>query len=704
MRYLLWGLLHLVALAGYAEAQHWTVIGGPRGGNVTLLERVEGGALYAAVGVAEPYLYRSSGDGATWQPLPSVTSPAYAVAATPDGTVYAGTRDGLWHATDGETWESVAGATQSVFALTATPQGVLLAGTEDGIYRLTEHDEWSRVAVPGTEVVDFSVGPSGQVAAAADRTVLHSTDGGATWEVLTTLPGSVSGLTFHPDGDLYMAVQVDRPGDVQGLFRRSRSGGSPAPVATPIADAWPVWLFVDPAGQIYVSFFAEGSYRSDDAGATWQHLGLAPLTVTDGVVLADGTFCAGLVGVLLPPLVGSPGVVCRSPNDEGWAERNDGMPFATIARMATGRDGTILVHTGHAVYYSSDQGASWRPVFRVGFNSGPVALLPDGSALVLTSDGRLHRSAPGFQQWTAIDVPFAGMDVHLLVTESGTLLARTASQLYRSSDRGDTWSVVQGGLPTGATDVGDVVAGPGATIFARVDDTIYRSADDGVTWTPLPVDGLGGSEIAVATSTLLYVSEGETVSQVTRDATGWEVRPFATAPGWISQLVADRAGTVYAAVADNDVARLVRIESGSGHVEPFAAGLPDDVVQTLDLASDGYLYAGMFLGGVYRSTQPAPTATAPPPETVVRASLGAAYPNPFRQHTTIPVTLSAPAHVTLSLYDLLGRKVGMPVSKRLLPAGTHDVTWQAAGQGAGVYLVKLIVGGRVETQQIVRLN
>ncbi len=67
------------------------------------------------------------------------------------------------------------------------------------------------------------------------------------------------------------------------------------------------------------------------------------------------------------------------------------------------------------------------------------------------------------------------------------------------------------------------------------------------------------------------------------------------------------------------------------------------------------------------------------------------YPNPFAASTAIPFVVSRGGHVSLSVYDLLGREVAMLVDG-VLPAGRHSVTWNAAGLASGVYLGRIDSG------------
>ena len=67
------------------------------------------------------------------------------------------------------------------------------------------------------------------------------------------------------------------------------------------------------------------------------------------------------------------------------------------------------------------------------------------------------------------------------------------------------------------------------------------------------------------------------------------------------------------------------------------------------------------------------------------------YPNPFNPSTTIRYSISAPTHVDLAVYDLLGRKVNSLVSERQQP-GTYRVEWEPHGIASGLYFYRLTDG------------
>ena len=92
-------------------------------------------------------------------------------------------------------------------------------------------------------------------------------------------------------------------------------------------------------------------------------------------------------------------------------------------------------------------------------------------------------------------------------------------------------------------------------------------------------------------------------------------------------------------------------------------------------------------------------------QSVATASLQQNYPNPFNRGTQIGFFLPRAGDVSLSIFNLTGQRVSTLVEGRQ-EAGPHTVTWDGRGaQGAplasGVYLYRLVTGGRVQTRKLV---
>ena len=66
------------------------------------------------------------------------------------------------------------------------------------------------------------------------------------------------------------------------------------------------------------------------------------------------------------------------------------------------------------------------------------------------------------------------------------------------------------------------------------------------------------------------------------------------------------------------------------------------------------------------------------------------YPNPFNPATTIAYSVPAESHVSLKVYDMIGREVATLVNENL-QAGYHDLRWDASHVASGVYFYRIQV-------------
>lgn len=79
------------------------------------------------------------------------------------------------------------------------------------------------------------------------------------------------------------------------------------------------------------------------------------------------------------------------------------------------------------------------------------------------------------------------------------------------------------------------------------------------------------------------------------------------------------------------------------------------------------------------------------------------FPNPFNPETSIRFFLPSDGHVTLTVYDLLGRTIETLVDQKL-SAGGHSVRWNGAHQTSGIYFYRLASGGAVRTNRMLLIK
>ncbi len=84
------------------------------------------------------------------------------------------------------------------------------------------------------------------------------------------------------------------------------------------------------------------------------------------------------------------------------------------------------------------------------------------------------------------------------------------------------------------------------------------------------------------------------------------------------------------------------------------------------------------------------------------------YPNPFNPSTTISFEITEPGHVTLTIFNLLGKEVKTLLDEEK-PAGIYQVQWDgkdALGKEApsGIYFYRIAAGEKSEIRKMTKIK
>jgi hypothetical protein len=122
----------------------------------------------------------------------------------------------------------------------------------------------------------------------------------------------------------------------------------------------------------------------------------------------------------------------------------------------------------------------------------------------------------------------------------------------------------------------------------------------------------------------------------------------------------------------------------------------------MDADGDRDLILGNGKGGLfyYRNVGPLPVPDHSP-EIPSFVEVHQNYPNPFNPATTITFSLPEAAHVAITVYDMLGRKIETLTNVNM-NSGKHSVVWNAKTAPSGTYLCRCIVSGKSGQQVIDR--
>lgn len=326
-----------------------------------------------------------------------------------------------------------------------------------------------------------------------------------------------------------------------------------------------------------------------------------------------------------------------------------------------GRQGAFyFAGTDSGVYRSENRGNTWTPVrtgLPVGFNNRIVGIVASGDALVAISyEKGVFRSVDNGTSWVASTTGMSGVFYEWgrgLAWFKGAIYAATVSGVFKSVDGGLNWTLSFG------TGMNGITAGENA-IFTFDYTSIARSSD-GETW-----EG-GGVGVSLSTSSLI-------ISAVT----AYKNTVF--------------AGTSYInpnRISDTGV---FWSKNGGASFESIQDNMPSGEGARSIAVNDSSIFVGV---SDYIFTRRYAPLHALPNESQKPAafSLRQNYPNPFNPSTTIPFSLKETGPVKLSVFDLNGRIVGIPVNG-IRQAGEHYVSFDASLLSSGIYYYMLDAGGR----------
>lgn len=215
--------------------------------------------------------------------------------------------------------------------------------------------------------------------------------------------------------------------------------------------------------------------------------------------------------------------------------------------------------------------------------------------------------------------------------------------------------------------------------------------------------GGGNNNILIHTGqSALYVADGILEETLIHEAAHSSLDPlYASAPGWLS---AQSADPVFISTYARDFPN--REDIAESFVPYVAARYRSDRISAdLKATIEASIPNRMaFLDGLGLDMYPiAGTVTGVDDEGSVLPDvlvLHAPYPNPLGSETRVAFDLPSQMDVRVSVVDALGREAALLVAGRSFDAGRSEVSWNAQGLAAGVYIVRLEAGGLVRTQTV----
>jgi photosystem II stability/assembly factor-like uncharacterized protein len=690
------------------------------------------------LGTIENGIYETTDGGQYWEHIDSDSlEPNMRVIAihpaAPD-TMFAATVRGVFRSNDaGESWNKVQLAfapNNEVRTLVICPYNpsVILTGSLSYIQKSTDGGaSWNLIYV-NNSIQEIEYDPQNRnrvyyVSESADwrKSIFRSDDLGDSWvNIHNDLDsvGMVQDMAIDPVDPqiIYLAQHVPFDSADRCLSKTTDGGQHWFDITPPglyRKSLYNVTVLPSDNNMVFVCSWGNAVLRSTDGGDTWE-----PATVGLRGKFAEIIVVDAISGVIYLGMLFD-GIYRSTNNGDSWEKISYNIPQASCGPLALNcrSPDSIYVISGNGVYFSEDGAQTWGfssidPPISFG-NVTAIALdLVDPNHIFagyfsnwLGEPGGMAHSTDGGSSWSYSNsglpfeiIPYA-IGISRIENSPTRLFIATNRGVYQSDDLGDSWSLVQGGLP-GQFYCPTLTVCPSDNniiLAATGDLTLYKTTDRGLHWNGIniatnhhateivwdPVD----PDIVYATFNI-----GDGIYKSTNGGQDW-FDITNNIPGGdfflVSGVAVNPLNPVNIFVFSHGQGVFISHDAG-GSWNDFSSGLDPGFGYAyiqIDPTDTCRLFMSTSSHSVWSFTR-TPTGIVFDESILPRDITIQNYPNPFNSTTTIEFALPEAGEVSLTIYDILGRKISQPLSD-FLTAGNHKINIDMSEFPSGLYFYVL---------------
>jgi photosystem II stability/assembly factor-like uncharacterized protein len=386
---------------------------------------------------------------------------------------------------------------------------------------------------------------------------------------------------------------------------------------------------------------------------------------------------------------------------------NSVSPLDSLNVVACGDNGTIVI--------TSDGGKSWESINTFHSPNLSDILYLDKHNILACGESYVLNSSDGGNIWYKDSLNASWLSDIEYVND--TLIYAAGSDfgtavLFSSKDKGNTWKSLK--IFESSTTIEKVKFSNKNLGWLIFNNKIYKTTDSGFSWKE--IQGVNTSSMAGATKgdTAWFTCMNSVL--ITTDA----------GISWNQYKMFDYGNTIFSTYCismKNSLEGTVGLYDGriyetddGGKSWTNVEQLTSMPIYDLKYVNDNTAWA-VGDGGLILKYSETKTDVKNTNQTEVQYSFRLAqnYPNPFNPNTTIQFSIpvvqtmhASSVHVTLKVYDVLGREVATLVNDEK-PAGSYSVTFNVetlhgASLPSGVYFYKLTAGEYIQTKKMILIK
>jgi photosystem II stability/assembly factor-like uncharacterized protein len=344
------------------------------------------------------------------------------------------------------------------------------------------------------------------------------------------------------------------------------------------------------------------------------------------------------------------------------------------------------VGTAGGLYLSSDMGNNWIKVL----NPAPNDILfkkSNGYLFGSARYGGILISTNKGNSWFSTSYSTHAVISAICSDKLGYVYAGAADGLYGTTDNGGIWW----SIPFPTSSVNALTVNSEDYIFAGTSTLgIFRSRDNGLSW-----DSVSNiyNIIFMGTDLInkIYACTGSGIYRSSDNGENWNQQNSGLGNLVIRCMAVNSLNQVY---IGTNAGVYYTEDSGDNWIERNDNGLDTLLITSLAFDNDGYLYAGTWGDGVYRSRKTTLNIDNEYENKPEIFELSENYPNPFNSITNINLSCRKATDIKVVVFNTLGELVQI-IYQGIVPGGINKFQWNAGHLPGGVYFITVVAGSDI---------